>query len=73
MTRNMSNVDRGLRTLAAVPALAVVAVLLGAGSIAGVVLLALAAIMLVTGAVGFCPLYTVFHIGTRRRPLAQSH
>ena len=74
MNRNMSNLDRGLRTLVVAPVLIVVAILLGAGSVAGIVLFALAAIMLATSAVGFCPLYALFHIVTRRHsPIAHSH
>jgi hypothetical protein len=72
MARNMSNLDRGLRSFVVAPIAIVVAVLIGAGSIGGIVLLALAAIMLATSAVGFCPLYTLFHLNTRgRTPLPQ--
>jgi Protein of unknown function (DUF2892) len=72
MARNMSNLDRGLRSFIVAPIAIVVAVLIGAGSIGGIVLLALAAIMLATSAVGFCPLYTLFHLNTRgRTPLPQ--
>jgi len=67
MTRNMSNVDRGLRALVVAPAAVIVAVLVGAGSSGGIVLFALAAVMLATSAVGFCPLYTLLHIKTSGR------
>jgi Protein of unknown function (DUF2892) len=67
MARNMSNLDRGLRSFVVAPIAIVVAVLIGAGSIGGIVLFALAAIMLATSAVGFCPLYTLFHLNTRGR------
>jgi hypothetical protein len=67
MSRNMSNLDRGLRSFIVAPIAIVVAVLIGAGSIGGIVLFALAAIMLATSAVGFCPLYTLFHLNTRGR------
>jgi Inner membrane protein YgaP-like, transmembrane domain len=67
MSRNMSNLDRGLRSFVIAPIAIVVAVLIGAGSIGGIVLFALAAIMLATSAVGFCPLYTLFHLNTRGR------
>lgn len=67
MTRNMSNLDRGLRTFVVAPVAIVVAILLGAGSVAGIVLFALAAIMLATSAAGYCPLYTLFHVNTRGR------
>ncbi len=67
MSRNMNNTDRALRTFLVAPAALVVAVLVGAGSIAGIVLFALAAIVLATGAIGFCPLYKLLHIGSRGR------
>ncbi len=67
MTRNMSTLDRGLRTFVVAPVAIVVAILLGAGSVAGIVLFALAAIMLATSAAGYCPLYTLFHVNTRGR------
>lgn len=74
MNRNMSNLDRGLRTLVVAPVLIVAAILLGAESVAGIVLFGLAAIMLATSAIGFCPLYALFHIATRRHlPIAHSH
>ena len=67
MSRNMSNLDRGLRSFVIAPVAIVLAVLFAAGSIGGIVLFALAAIMLATSAVGFCPLYTLFHLDTRGR------
>ena len=70
MTRNMNNLDRGLRTFVVAPAAVIAAVLVGAGSVGGVLLFALTAVMLATSAVGFCPLYTLLHIDTSgRRPL----
>ncbi len=72
MSRNMSNLDRGLRTFVVAPVAIVIAVLVGAGSILGIVLLAVAAIMLATSAIGFCPLYTLLHLDTRgHKPLPQ--
>ncbi len=71
MTRNMSNLDRGLRAFVVAPAAVIAAVLVGAGSVGGILVLVLAAVMLATSAVGFCPLYTLLHINTNgRRPLA---
>jgi Protein of unknown function (DUF2892) len=67
MSRNMSNLDRGLRSFLIAPVAIILAVLIGAGSIGGVALFALAAIMLATSAVGFCPLYTLLHLDTRGR------
>ncbi len=70
MSRNLSNLDRGLRSFLVAPVAIVLAVVVGAGSIGGIVLFALAAVMLATSAAGFCPLYALFHLNTRgRRPL----
>jgi hypothetical protein len=70
MSRNLSNLDRGLRAFVMAPVAIILAVLVGAGSIVGILLFALAAIMLATSAVGFCPLYALFRFDTRgRRPL----
>ena len=69
MTRNMNNLDRGLRAFVVAPAAIIIAVLVGAGSVAGIVLFALAAIMLATAGAGFCPFYVLFHLDSRRRPL----
>ena len=67
MSRNMNTTDRALRAFLVAPAAIVVAVVVGAGSIAGILLFALAAIMLATSAVGFCPLYKLLHLNTRGR------
>jgi len=67
MSRNMGSIDRLLRAFVVAPVAIVVAVVVGAGSVAGIVLLAIAAIMLATAAVGFCPLYKPFKIDTRSR------
>jgi hypothetical protein len=70
MSRNLSNLDRRLRSFLLAPVAIILAVVIGAGSIGGIVLFALAAVMLATSAVGFCPLYALFHLNTRgRRPL----
>ncbi len=70
MSKNMSNLDRGLRAFLVAPIAIVVAFVVGAGSILGIVLLAIAAIMLATSAIGYCPLYTLLHLNTRgRKPL----
>ena len=65
MTKNMSTLDRKLRTFLAAPLLVVVALLVGAGSLAGIILLVLAAVMLATSSVSFCPLYAALHLNTR--------
>jgi hypothetical protein len=64
MSRNMSNLDRELRSFVVAPIVIVLAVLVGAGPVAGIVLFALAGVMLATSAVGFCPLYALFRTGT---------
>jgi nitrate/TMAO reductase-like tetraheme cytochrome c subunit len=65
MSRNLSNLDRGLRAFVMAPVAIILAVLVGAGSIVGILLFALAAIMLATSAVGFCPLCALFRFDTR--------
>jgi len=67
MTRNEGTVDRSVRVLIAVVAVAA-AFAVGAGSVLGIVLFAVAAVMLVTAAVGFCPLYRVLGLSTCRVP-----
>ena len=70
MSKNMSNLDRGLRAFLVAPLAIVVAYVVGAGSIFGIALFAIAAIMLATSAIGYCPLYTLLHLDTRgRKPL----
>ena len=64
MKPNTGTLDRLLRTILA-GALLITAIVLGAGTVAGIVLLALAAIAIATAAVGFCPLYKLLHIDTR--------
>jgi hypothetical protein len=67
MNRNMSNLDRALRSFLIAPAAVAVAVAVGGGSIAGIVLLVVAAMMLATSAIGFCPLYKLLRLNTRGR------
>lgn len=64
MTKNMGNLDRGIRLLLA----AVVAVLYFTGQIGGVLAIVLgvfATIFVLTSLVGSCPLYSPFGINTR--------
>lgn len=69
MHTNMSNLDRAIRAGIAIAAL-VIAIVIGAGSTGGIVLLVVTALMGVTAAVGFCPLYALFHFDSHgRRPL----
>lgn len=71
MNKNMGSLDRVLRTIVAAVAV-IVALLVGAGSVAGIVLLALAVVLLATSAVGLCPLYAVLRLDSRgRRALAR--
>jgi hypothetical protein len=69
MSRNMSTLDRSLRSFLVAPAAIVIAFVVGAGSAGGIVLFALAAVMLATSAVGFCPLYRLLRIDSRGRTL----
>lgn len=66
MTQNMGPLDRSVRVVVAV-AIALLSLSLGFGTVIGIVLLVGAGILLVTGTVGSCPLYALFHISTRTR------
>ncbi len=69
MSPNMSTLDRSLRAVIALAAVAA-GVVIGAGSPLGVVLFAVAAVLLATSAIGFCPLYALLHFDSRgQRPL----
>ena len=69
MSPNMSTLDRSLRAVIALVAIAA-GVLIGAGSPLGIVLFAVAAVMVATSAIGFCPLYALLHFDSRgHRPL----
>ena len=63
MVRNEAPVDRVVRVVIAVAALAG-ALLIGVTSVVGIVLVVVAIVMAVTAAVGFCPLYRIFGINT---------
>jgi hypothetical protein len=67
MRRNMGGIDRAIRAFVLAPAALVWAAAAGWSGAWAVVALVLAAVMLVTAAVGFCPLYALFGIDTRRR------
>ena len=71
MTQNMGALDQGARVVIAF-ALALLSLSLGFGSVAGIVLLVVAGILVVTATVGFCPLYALFHISTRRHRQASA-
>lgn len=66
MKVNMSSADRIIRLILVI----LVAVLYYTGTISGtlaIVLGVLAAIFLLTSLVGFCPLYTLFGISTKKK------
>ena len=74
MSTNMGSIDRLVRAFVVAPAAIVVAVVVGAGSVAGIILFVLAAVMLATSAVGFCPLYKLVGLDTRSlRKARHSH
>lgn len=64
MSTNEAPVDRIIRVLIAVAALAG-AWAAGFTSVLGIVLAVVAVVMLVTAAVGFCPLYRIFGLSTK--------
>ena len=69
MSRNMSTLDRTVRTVVAIAA-AATGVAIGPGSAMAIVLFAVAVVLLATSAIGFCPLYALFRFDSRgRRPL----
>ena len=65
MVKNESNADRIIRVIVAIVAF-VVAGMVGFGSVLGIILAVVGVIMLVTAAIGFCPLYRVFGISTKK-------
>jgi len=65
MRSNVSNLDRLVRVVIAVAAV-IVAFAVGAASPLGIVLCVVAAVMIVTAAVGFCPLYRLFGLSTKK-------
>lgn len=67
MSINMGILDRRARGFVVAPLALIAALLLGAGTVAGIVLLVVAGIMALTAATGFCPLYTVFHVDSHGR------
>jgi zinc transporter ZupT len=69
MISNVSGVDRIIRVAIAVAAV-VGAFAVGASSVLGIILFVVAAVMLVTAAVGFCPLYRLFGLSTKKKVAA---
>ena len=66
MNSNVSGVDRIIRVVIAIAAV-VGAFAVGASTVLGIILFLVAAIMLVTAAVGFCPLYRLFGLSTKKK------
>ena len=67
MSVNMGILDRRARGFVVAPLALVVALLLGAGTVAGIVLFVAAGIMAVTAATGFCPIYALLHLDSHGR------
>ena len=65
MLKNESSIDRIVRLIIAVVAIAI-AFAVGASTVLGIILFVVAAIMVVTAAVGFCPLYRIFGVRTNK-------
>ncbi len=63
MSKNESNSDRIIRVVLAV--VAAMLALSASGALA-IILWVVAALLLVTGVVGFCPIYRVFGMSTRK-------
>jgi hypothetical protein len=67
MIKNMGTLDRSLRSFVVAPVAIVLALVLGAGTVAGIILFVAAGIMLATALTGFCPTYTLLGISTYPR------
>ncbi|MHB0928115.1 MAG: YgaP family membrane protein [Candidatus Nanopelagicales bacterium] len=65
MVKNESNLDRIIRVVLGLVVL-IVAFSVGASSALGIVLLVVAVVLLVTAAVGFCPLYRLLGLSTKK-------
>ncbi len=65
MVKNESKLDRIIRVVLGLVAL-IVAFSVGASSALGIVLLVVAVVLLVTAAVGFCPLYRLLGLSTKK-------
>jgi Inner membrane protein YgaP-like, transmembrane domain len=66
MSRNLTTLERRARVFLVAPAAIVAGALAGPASAASIVLYAVAAVMLATGAVAYCPLYSVARRAIRR-------
>jgi hypothetical protein len=67
MFRNEGWLDRWLRVVIAALGWWLAAVL-GYGTAGGIIVLAVAGILVITAVTGFCPLYALLRISTRREP-----
>jgi hypothetical protein len=67
MTTNESTADRSIRAIVGVAAL-IAAFVIGIGSVGGIILAVVGVVMIVTAAIGFCPIYRVFGLSTRKVP-----
>ena len=65
MKANESNLDRIIRVIVGIVLLALYFTGIVTGGL-GIVLIVLGAVALLTGAVGFCPLYALLKINTKR-------
>ena len=63
MNANVGNADKIVRVVIAAVA-AILAFVIGAGTVGGIILLVVAVVMLATSAMGFCPLYRIFGMST---------
>ena len=67
MIENMGTLDRSLRIFVLAPVAIVVALILRAGTVAGIILFVVAGIILATAVTAFCPTYTLLGISTHPR------
>jgi len=65
MKKNMSDLDRALRILAAIAIIVLYYTNVISGTLA-IILLVIAAIFILTSFVSFCPLYYLFRFSTRK-------
>ena len=63
MKTNMNILDRRLRALVVAPLVVLVGIVIGPSAVGSIILYAVAAIMLATSTAGYCPLYSVLHLG----------
>jgi len=64
--QNLGQKEPVIRAAIVAPALLLLAVIVGLGSVVGAVAAVLAGVMLTIAALGFCPLYVPFHVRTNQ-------